>query len=138
MDEVEMGRSTEDAIRELYEEDKKVMMIDIIYGPGKRNKEKSISIGNKIMKAFKDEELVFPYIRMVPIAKYNLRAQMKKMNEVKDLSNFVALECELGRPKYEVIHEELSSVYAIEAIEERLGRIKGFIEKLGDDLEDEF
>ena len=133
-----MGKSTNDALRELYEEDKKVMMINIIYGTGKRNREKSVSIGKKIIKAFKEEELIFPYIRLVPIAKYNLRAQMKKEQEVKDLSNFVALECELGRPKYEIIHEELSSVYAIEAIEERLGRIKGFIEKLGDDLEDEF
>ena len=59
-----MGKSTNDALRELYEEDKKVMMIIIIYGTGKRNREKSVSIGKKIIKAFKEEELIFrQYLR---------------------------------------------------------------------------
>ncbi|QDZ25863.1 hypothetical protein HOP50_19g84050 [Chloropicon primus] len=115
------------------------VFIKIVYGATDKEKAKAFRIAKKIQTYFvkKGEDIVFPYFQMQPKSAYSLNAQINKLDEMKEFSNFVIIECKLANPKTDLVKEELTSVYGIEAIEAKIEKIKAYMEKMGDEIHDE-
>ena len=95
-------------------------------------------IGMKILEACKEDPILFPYIVMESKKRYSLDAQIHKLPDMKNFKNFMSLHTGYLQPSADIVQEELNSVFAVEKVKDTLERAKAYIEKMGDDFDEEF
>ena len=123
-------------LQEMANEDPKYVFIKLMYSFGQEKKVRKI--GMKILEACKEDPILFPYIVMESKKRYNLDAQIHKLPDMKNFKNFMSLHTGYLQPSAEIVQEELNSVFAIEKVKDTLERAKAYIEKMGDDFDEEF